>query len=810
MLLLPAYQSQKPYYNSDVHSINYSIDSCSTHPPSVLKQPLPDSTLDALHSSSSTGSQTSNYLPQNITADRPSDQNSRWSAEGVVVDYSNFDEFQAVNNFDTSLQTIGGPQMAFINEGNAQTHSHFSLHSLHNKPSASQQHHFIILKFKKPALINSIKFGKFHKVHVCNMKEFKVYGGMNKQNMKEILHSGLRNDDQPEKFFTRYQTESGINVPCQFIKIEPISAWGTNYHPSIWYTEVFGIQEPDFVDPLVKQYKQSIENEALRTCLKFFRKKNMIDMFKTLESQVPEPLEDSICSNLHQALVFDGDFDRAEKIMRHLHEEKSVFENYASGLSYTMHWSRIYPKDNNDHPSMRGGHQMIILPSTEYSPGSIFLYGGWNGRMDLSDFWEYKLETGTWHCISKDTSVESGPSPRSCHKMCLDTRKRCLYTFGRYVDPESRQPENTKPDLYRYWIDEQQWECISTDTLSDGGPPLLYDHGMAMDSDGQDFYVLGGRSITASSTVDSSYSGLYKYNVPNNTWTLLRPPDMDSPHHLHDMNLQPRTGHGMVFDPKYRRIFILAGQRHKDYLGDFYLYSIDDDCMYEISRDTAWQGGPGPGHTVCMTLDSERQELYVLTGFMQDRLSSGTGTSRHHLWVYNIGLNSWQQALSLRSLTSIQRPTLQDVEEPSPRFAHQFCYDPLTQNNFLFGGNPGSNSPAGQRLNDFWSVSLSRPATQDIMKRTLFLIRKQRYIEMCGSSDSTTAMRYLQKEISEVVDHSNAQQSTEFRALSSILFQKSNNRIEDLFSQRTSLFEDIIHFFPKYMQQPTVNLDDLV
>lgn len=38
--------------------------------------------------------------------------------------------------------------------------------------------------------IDTITFGKYHKVHVCNLKEFKVYGGLTTSNMTELLHTG--------------------------------------------------------------------------------------------------------------------------------------------------------------------------------------------------------------------------------------------------------------------------------------------------------------------------------------------------------------------------------------------------------------------------------------------------------------------------------------------------------------------------------------------------------------------------------------------------------------------------------------------
>lgn len=37
--------------------------------------------------------------------------------------------------------------------------------------------------------IDKITFGKYHKVHVCNLKEFKVYSGTSQSSMREVLHA---------------------------------------------------------------------------------------------------------------------------------------------------------------------------------------------------------------------------------------------------------------------------------------------------------------------------------------------------------------------------------------------------------------------------------------------------------------------------------------------------------------------------------------------------------------------------------------------------------------------------------------------
>ena len=46
---------------------------------------------------------------------------------------------------------------------------------------------FLMLKLDQPAIATSISFGKYEKSHVCNLRKFKVYGGLNTEYMTELL-----------------------------------------------------------------------------------------------------------------------------------------------------------------------------------------------------------------------------------------------------------------------------------------------------------------------------------------------------------------------------------------------------------------------------------------------------------------------------------------------------------------------------------------------------------------------------------------------------------------------------------------------
>ena len=75
---------------------------------------------------------------------------------------------------------------------------------------------------------------------------------------------------------------------------------------------------------------------------------------------------------------------------------------------------------------------------------TLYLFGGWDGYMDLADFWSYHIPTQQWTCISSNTEDEGGPSACSCHKMIIDYERRHLFILGRYVDVQNRNVDTLK------------------------------------------------------------------------------------------------------------------------------------------------------------------------------------------------------------------------------------------------------------------------------------------------------------------------------------------------------------------------------
>ncbi|XP_066283972.1 muskelin-like [Branchiostoma lanceolatum] len=707
-----------------------------------------------------------NYVPDNILVDKPNDQSSRWSSD------SNYP-----------------PQ-------------------------------FLTLKLERPSIVYSITFGKYEKTHVCNLKKFKVYGGLNDDNMIELLQSGLKNDHNKEAFDLKSKIEGQL-FPCRYIKIVPIMSWGPSFNFSVWYVELSGDDAPELVQPCLQWYNSYREQQAIRLCLKHFRQHNYDEAFESLQKKTKVALEHPILTELHNHLVVQGDFDACEALVeRAVHD--GLFNEFISQQEYRPKWALIEPVCNGsseeDRPGMRGGHQMVIDANTE----TIYLFGGWDGSQDLSNLWEYSVPASRWTCLSKDTEKDDGPSARSCHKMCIDSERRQIYLLGRYLDSSLRTSETLKSDFYVYDIDNNKWTLISQNTAEEGGPKLIFDHQMCMDVEKQTIYVFGGRVLTSGSSGEERssneplFSGLYSYHCPTNTWKLLR----EDSGNAGPQDIRSRIGHSMLFHTQRRQLYIFAGQRSKEYLNDFFTYNVDTDEVEFISDGTKKEEGqvPAAGFTQRATIDPELDEIHVLSGLSKDKEKREENV-RNSFWVYDIKQKKWSCIYKNEHLNKEQWGKSHPAE-PCPRFAHQLVYDHVHQVHYLFGGNPGKSNSPKMRLDDFWSLKLCRASKEQLLRRCRYLIRRHKFQEI-AAADPLAALQFLQCDLASIVDHEDDEETREFQQLASTLFKSKEEiadgynmhfltDVDDHFPGRTQLFDTLVAFFPEHMAQPKGNLVDLI
>ncbi|XP_023228527.1 muskelin-like [Centruroides sculpturatus] len=617
-------------------------------------------------------SYSANYLPENIIWDKPNDQSSRWSSDS------------------------------------------------NNPPQ------YLILKLEQPAIVHTITFGKYEKTHVCNLKKFKVFGGLNDVNMIELLNSGLKNDHVPESFNLKHSINNNM-FPCRYIKIVPIQSWGPSFNFSIWYVELKGNDDWELVKSSMKWFNYYREREAIRLCLKHFRQHNYTEAFESLQKRTRVQLEDALLSKLHQLLVVDGNFEACEQLLETAANSGS-FNHYLKQQQYKPKWMPIVPSPKEPDLRNHNFHMFktdILFNDFRWQQNQfliemIYLFGGWDGMQDLADLWSYHIPSGEWTCLSRDTQNENGPSPRSCHKMCLDSERKKIFTLGKYLDSTMRTPENLKSDFHVYDIDTNKWTQITDDTAAMGGPKLIFDHQMCMDIGKNTIYVFGGRILNSNlATVDDrlctepSFSGLYAYHVPTNTWHKLR--DDSSNVNLGPQEIKSRIGHSMLFHEKSRLLYIFAGQRSKEYLSDFFTYNVDSDEV-EIICDGTQSEVPAAGFTQRATIDPDLNEIHVLS-------------------VSNV--------------------------------------------HYLFGGNPGRSCFPKMRLDDFWSLQLCRSTKEQLLRQCQRLIRQHHFQEIT-QNDPVAALTYLQTELAATVDHNDIEETREFQLLATKLFKQSQQKEKDI------------------------------
>lgn len=141
---------------------------------------------------------------------------------------------------------------------------------------------------------------------------------------------------------------------------------------------------------------------------------------------------------------------------------------------------------------------------------------------------------------------------------------------------------------------------------------------MVIDVDARELYVFGGKYYTSSG--QSQYSGLYSYSLRSRKWRLLsadaEPSGVTYPT---SARIPSRIGHSMLFDPKHKRLLVLAGQRVDVFLSDVWAYDIQKGVWECLERDSSLAGGPEGGFTQRATMDVARREFVLLSGLMRDR-----------------------------------------------------------------------------------------------------------------------------------------------------------------------------------------------
>lgn len=268
--------------------------------------------------------------------------------------------------------------------------------------------------------------------------------------------------------------------------------------------------------------------------------------------------------------------------------------------------------------------------------------------------------------------------------------------------------------------------------------------------------------------------------------------------------LSARMGHSMLFNKATREILIVAGQRYDAYLNDAWrvqLISTRPGSERAAGRELGLPGTEREGVTITVpwrdaasTAESDTYPTVLRTSKLLPAAYDATGAARGGTsaaasppaaftqrvvlepntgeWFAFSGITKvdkeeqllrgvWQRSADgIWSVVEID----QGGDVPPGRFAAQVVYDPLHETFYQFGGNPNDAEDPDKRLNDFWRLHITKPSPGEALRKARFLLRRQKFAEMCRTQPSIAALTYLQTSVSSVVNHHVAAEAAAFRS----------------------------------------------
>lgn len=390
-----------------------------------------------------------------------------------------------------------------------------------------------------------------------------------------------------------------------------MAAHSPNYNFSIWHIALKGVADPGIISRATFESEESRESTTTRLVLKHLRARGHQTAFEallrssrldappldhyppkspvpTIERPAQRPFEHPIVTQLFQAII-KGDWDAAENCLERsaaagsgdpwLKEKNSLFAAFVSKCTQRAQWTRLHGTDaDGDVPSPRGGHQLVV----DSVRGIAYLFGGWDGQRDLSDFWAYDIAQARWRRISPDTSKQGGPGPRSCHKMAYSSRSGLLYILGRYVDYDGHQ--TTTPSASSGATGSEFPTNASSST-----PLSVFRGGQRPVNSSRD--VHGAQSSPQSPEAAAPEQAAVEGNMSDSQMA---------------GDIQVRAAPDKTPSP--------APPACINYLSDFFRFATRSERWDRLSFDTTADGGPKLIFDHQMVVDDEAQILYVFGG----------------------------------------------------------------------------------------------------------------------------------------------------------------------------------------------------
>lgn len=620
----------------------------------------------------------------------------------------------------------------------------------------SKQH--ITLKLSNDSIVTSITFGKFQKLHVCNIKNMKVFCytsdednfvyNHNGTNICEemlfpgqpacpsintvnnpilIFKGGLKNDAFAEIFPMKY-VDKNMFVVSRYIKICPIQAWGINFNYSLWYVKVEGFDAKDVISKCKTHNYFKITSECYEIINYFLREHRNYKTLEALKEERNINAEPHI-KEVMRNLIEDDNFEELENVMCKAVDDGVVDrECYPVGI-----WTQV----NEYGPEERGGHAMSIIGS------KMFIHGGWNGKEEVGDMWVFDCDNVNWRLLPKINEK------RSCHKMIFlpdqnqepDKNKKyynpnSLLFIGRFVQMNTSRRMNIsifdldKETLRNF---DFKWEIEN-----------IFDH--------QEFFINGKLHIFGGKVfLNNQIHFGSLYSLENNEFKIV------TDDYVNSSEMKGRIGHSIIYFENIhhvdfekfnsdkcdkpnisinkmllakRSLLIIGGVREKQIYKNITFIDLDTNTPYKLvdfpieAENKIVHRSILIGERIFFLFCYEKNKHKII-----DRLSC---------YIYNIYENVWTKIIT-------------EGRTPIARSAHSFGYSKVKNKFYLFAGNTG-NETTQKRLNDLWTLEILSISNESLKMKVKFDVRKHKFLRL-KDKDKKAAIEYLQNDVYNVVDH---------------------------------------------------------
>ncbi|KAN0064601.1 hypothetical protein ACQY0O_002230 [Thecaphora frezii] len=502
----------------------------------LLQQLLNAPTVSLRYSVATASSYSGIYHPNNILHNRPHDMSSRWSGSSQYAQPAG----TTGNGGSGSNLPVGGSSTL---AGTRSTSGSSPRRPASSAPGTSQaavatpsssvpSKQYIILKLDRPTVVKSITFGKYHKPHPCNLRDFKIYGSLSLESLlppsgpansrampavKRLIRGGLRNDATPEKFELRWLEDvsaasgagepmlnpgpgegeldrksvsqvlvsSGNAIPfaLQYIKIVPLAAHTPNYNFSVWHVALAGVNEPALVSRVLSDYDEYRESVTIRLVLKHLREHGHHTAFAAL-------LQSSRLSEIAPAAGDGAVYSPVKRPFEH-----PLLTDLFDALVRHGSWNEVEAcLDRAAHgdaaPSAASSVAQLGSVSAQNLAGSAN-WGSLTGQSMFSAYISRQMPRAVWHQLypaevgQQQSDRPIAPSGRGGHSMVFDSEKGIAYLFGGW------DGQQDLCDLWAYHVHEGRWRLISADARLQGGPGPRSCHKMCLDEKSGSIYLLG-------------------------------------------------------------------------------------------------------------------------------------------------------------------------------------------------------------------------------------------------------------------------------------------------------------------------------